>query len=261
MGTTGCASAPSRKIRADRLVLEQELAPSREKAQALILAGRVYLGEVRVEKAGHLLPRDALLQVRGKASPFVSRGGEKLDGALSAFGIEVAGLVCADIGASTGGFTHCLLLRGARRVYAVDVGAGLIDASLRADGRVVLMERTNARYLEKDAFPEPIDFVTVDASFISLRLLLPAIARAAPHAEAVVLVKPQFEVGRGKIGKGGIVRNASDREACVRSVIDSARESGYECRASTESAIRGRKGNLESLLHLIRDPLPEPSVP
>ncbi len=190
------------KIRADKLVLERGLAESREKAQALILAGTVYSGEIRIEKSGHLVQSDIPLEVRGDPCPYVSRGGLKMEGALEAFGISPEGLVCADIGSSTGGFTHCLLTRGAGRVYAVDVGKNLLDGSLRKDGRVVVMEGRNARHMTADEFPEPVDLVVVDASFISLRLLLPAIAAAAPDAVVIALVKPQFEVGRSKVGKG-----------------------------------------------------------
>jgi 23S rRNA (cytidine1920-2'-O)/16S rRNA (cytidine1409-2'-O)-methyltransferase len=240
-----------RRVRADIRLVEQGAAPSREKAQAMILAGAVYLGEQRVEKASHAVPPETLLVVRGKTCPFVSRGGLKLQAALDAFSISAEGRICADIGASTGGFTHCLLLRGARKIYAVDVGKGLIDASLRHDPRVELLEETNARYLDEGSFFETPDLVVIDASFISLRLLLPAILRAAPRAEVVALVKPQFEVGRGGVGKGGVVRDDERRAEAVREVAESARSLGYSVTGEIRSPVTGAKGNIEFLLHLV----------
>ena len=241
----------SGKIRADKLVLERGLAGSREKAQALILAGSVYSGEIRIEKPGHLVQADIPLELRGDPCPYVSRGGLKLEGALKAFGISPEGLVCVDNASYAGGFTHCLLTRNAGRVYAVDVGKNLLDGSLRNDGRVVVMEGRDARHMTADEFPEPVDLVVVDASFISLRLLLPAIAAAAPDAAVIALVKPQFEVGRSKVGKGGIVREDGDRREAVRAIIDAAATLGYRHEATVESPIRGRKGNVEFLIHLL----------
>jgi 23S rRNA (cytidine1920-2'-O)/16S rRNA (cytidine1409-2'-O)-methyltransferase len=217
----------------------------------MIMAGTVYLGENRVEKASSPVPADGILEVRGKTCPFVSRGGLKLDAALEAFAISVEGMICADIGSSTGGFTHCLLLHGARKVYAVDVGKGLLDASLRKDPRVDLMESVNARYLQEKAFLEGPDLVTVDASFISLRLLLPNILRAAPLAPVVALVKPQFEVGKGKVGKGGIVRDNAERERAVDEVSQAAEGLGYAVAGRIKSPVTGAKGNVEFLIHLI----------
>ena len=238
------------KERADRLLVNLGLAPTREKAQALIMAGLVYLEGRRVEKPGHLLAADAVPEVRGKACPYVSRGGLKLQGALEAFGLDVEGLVCADIGASTGGFTDCLLQRGAARVYAVDVGRGQMDATLRGDARVVLREGFNARNLAPGDFPEPVALAVVDASFISLRLLLPAIRRSAPSARVVALVKPQFEAGRGRVGRGGVVRDEATRAETVAAVRSAAEELGYTCLAEAESPLKGPKGNVEFFLLL-----------
>lgn len=244
------------KVRADRLLVQTGLAPTREKAQALILAGLVYDGERRVDKPGHLLPEETVLTVRGKACPYVSRGGLKLEAALRAFGLCVKGAVCADIGASTGGFTDCLLQAGASKVYAVDVGKGQLDASLRADPRVVCLEGVNARFLDERFFPEPVALVTMDASFISLRLLLPAVRASAPAAEVVALVKPQFEAGRRSVGKGGVVRDSAARESAVKSVCECACALGYTLLGRAESPVRGPKGNVEFLIHL-RPPAPE----
>ena len=244
------------KIRADRLLVQSGLAPTREKAQALILAGLVFRGEQRVEKPGHLLAEESTLTVRGKACPFVSRGGLKLQAALGAFRPPVEGAVCADIGASTGGFTDCLLQSGAAKVYAVDVGRGQLDSSLRSDSRVVCLEGVNARYLDSGFFPEPIALVTLDASFISLRLLLPAVLASAPEAEVIALVKPQFEAGRRSVGKGGVVRDGGARERAVREVCECAAALGYTLLGTAESPVRGPKGNVEFLIHL-RPPVPE----
>lgn len=246
------------KKRADRLVLEQGLAPTREKAQALILAGVVYRGEVRVDKAGHLLHEDTVLSLRGRACPYVSRGGLKLEAALEAFAPPVRGAVCADVGASTGGFTDCLLQHGASRVYALDVGHGQLDAGLRGDPRVVCMEGVNARHLEAGFFPEPISLVTVDASFISLKLLLPAISAAAPRADLIALVKPQFEAGRRDVGKGGVVRDPAVRERTVREVCEAAAGLGYTQGGVLESPLKGPKGNVEILIHLTPKGAPSP---
>lgn len=262
-GTRGCGDAggasatraPERrarpsKQRADKLVLERGLAGSREKAQALILAGQVFSGPGRVEKPGHLLPGDAPLELRGRPCPYVSRGGLKLEAALDGLRVFVDGLVCADVGASTGGFTDCLLKRGAARVYAVDVGHGQLDSALRADPRVVAREGVNARHLDERSFPEPVGLVVVDASFISLRLLLPAIRKAAPCARVVALVKPQFEAGRREVGRGGVVRDAEVRARAVRAVCERALELGYTLRGTLESPITGPKGNVETFVDL-----------
>lgn len=238
------------KFRADVLLVERGLAPSRAQAQALILAGRVFSGERRIEKSGDQLREDTPLEVRG-GSRFVSRGGDKLAGALEQLAIEVTGAVCVDVGASTGGFTDCVLQLGAKKVYAVDVGHGQLAQKLREHPAVVNMERTNARNLEADAFDDPIDLVVVDASFIGLDKLMPAIARfAAPGARLIALVKPQFEAGREAAARGrGVIRDPAVREAAIagaRAAIDAA---GFEVLRECDSAVRGPKGNVEHFVY------------
>jgi 23S rRNA (cytidine1920-2'-O)/16S rRNA (cytidine1409-2'-O)-methyltransferase len=239
------------KTRVDVLLVERELAPTRARAQALVLAGKVFSGERRVEKAGDRLAEDAALEVRGEELPFVSRGGLKLAGALDAFGFDPAGLIVADFGASTGGFTDCLLQRGASRVYAIDVGYGQLHPTLRRDERVVVMERTNARHLVSGALPEPLDLVVIDASFISLAKLLPA-ARAllSLGGEVVAMVKPQFEVGRERLGKGGVVRDEAARLDAIDGVSRAASDLGFVEIARADAAIKGPKGNHEAFLRL-----------
>lgn len=225
------------------------MADTRTKAQALILAGRVFKGEMRLDKPGMQLPADAAIAVRA-AEAWVSRGALKLLAALDAFAIDPAGLVCLDVGASTGGFTEVLLRRGALRVYAVDVGYGQLDAGLRADPRVVVRERVNARHLSAEQVPEPIDLVVCDASFIPLKLVLPApLALTRPGARLVALIKPQFEVGKGEVGKGGVVRDP----ALHARVCDEIRRwlmdlPGWEILGIVPSPILGPKGNREFLI-------------
>ena len=198
----------ARKLRADAALVERGLAASRSKAQALILAGKVFSGQRRIDKAGEGIKPDAPLEVRGQDHPWVSRGGLKLDHALQHFAIDPDAAVVLDVGASTGGFTDVALAHGAARVYAVDVGHGQLDWRLRNDPRVVVLERTNARYLTAEQVPEPVDLVVCDASFIGLQTILPApMALAGPRAGLVALIKPQFEVGRDRVGKGGVVRD------------------------------------------------------
>ncbi len=243
------------KQRIDQLLVERGLAPSRERARALVLAGKVFAGERRVEKAGDRVPSDAALVVRGADIPFVSRGGVKLAGALDAFALDPRGLVCADVGASTGGFTDCLLQRGAARVYAIDVGRGQLHEKLARDPRVVVMDRTNARLLEAGSLPEPIDLVVIDASFIGMEKLLPAaraIARgpaaSSPPGQLVAMIKPQFEVGRAHLAKG-VVRDPAARQAAIERVTASARALGFEVLAVSDSVLPGPEGNLEAFLH------------
>jgi 23S rRNA (cytidine1920-2'-O)/16S rRNA (cytidine1409-2'-O)-methyltransferase len=234
------------KVRADVLVQQRGLAESRAKAQALILAGSVVAGEHRVEKPGQLL--DPALQLRVKEQlRYVSRGGLKLEKALDHFQLPVEGRVCVDLGASTGGFTDVLLQRGALRVHAVDVGYGQLHARLRADPRVVVHERVNARELQ---LPEPCSAAVADLSFISLRLVLPALVRAlAPRdAWACVLVKPQFEAGRGEVGKGGVVRDPAVHARVVSEISEEIRGLGLELRGAIESPLRGPAGNREYLV-------------
>ena len=235
--------------RLDILLVERGLAPTREKAQAMILAGLVEVAGRHADKAGMTVPGDAALTVAGPAHPYVSRGGVKLAAALDAFGIDPAGKVCLDVGASTGGFTDCLLQRGAARVYAVDVGYGQLDAKLRADPRVLLRERVNARRLSEGDVPEAVDLAVVDVSFISLRLVLPAvIARVRPGGIAVLLVKPQFEAGRGEVPRGGVVRSEQTRRRVVEEIEALGRELRLDRLGSLESPIRGARGNAEFLL-------------
>jgi 23S rRNA (cytidine1920-2'-O)/16S rRNA (cytidine1409-2'-O)-methyltransferase len=237
--------------RLDLLLVERGLAPTREKARALIMAGSVRAAGLPVVKAGALLPADARLEVAGPPHPYVSRGGVKLARALEAFAIPVAGRVCLDLGASTGGFTDCLLQAGAATVIAVDVGAGLLDARLRADPRVRLLERTNVRYLRPGDLPAVPDLAAVDLAFISLALVLPVLRPLlAPPREVVALVKPQFEVGRGQVGKGGVVRDPAKHRAAVRKVAAAAAGAGFTVRGLAASPLLGPKGNWEFLLHL-----------
>ncbi len=239
------------KLRADVAVFEQGLAPSREKARALILAGQILCGDVPVAKAGDLVPAGAALRLRGEPMPFVSRGGLKLAHALDVFRVEVAGAVAIDIGASTGGFTDCLLQRGAARVYCVDVGHGQLDWKVSSDARVVVVDRTNIRLMPPERIPERCALAVIDVSFISLRLVLPVLPPLlVPGAPVVALVKPQFEVGRERVGKGGIVRDEGARAEAVAEVAAAARALGFAVLGETTSPITGGKGNVEFLLHL-----------
>ena len=230
------------------------LAETRTRAQALLLAGLVFTGERRLEKPGMQVDPDLPLTVRGAAHPWVSRGGVKLDHALAHFRIDPHGQVALDIGASTGGFTHVLCERGAQRVYAVDVGYGQLDARLRSDPRVTVLERTNARHLSREQVPHPVDLVVCDASFIGLRTILPApLALAAPGARLVALVKPQFEAGRGRVGKGGIVRDPAVHDEVCEAVRDWLTAEGWPVTGLVESPIKGRDGNVEFLIAARRE--------
>ena len=238
------------KRRADVLLVERGLAESRARAQALILAGKVFSGERRVAKAGDVLGADAALEVRGQDHPWVSRGGLKLDHALRHFGLSPAGLVCLDVGASTGGFTDVLLHHGAARVHAVDVGHGQLAWRLRGDPRVVVHERTNARHLTAEAVPDPVSALVCDASFIGLATLLPApLALCAPGAWAVALIKPQFEAGPSAVGSRGVVRDPSvHRAVCDRVAAWWTGLDGWAVLGLEESPITGPEGNREFLI-------------
>jgi len=242
------------KRRADQLLVERGLAESRTKAQALILAGLVSCGERRVDKPGEQLAADAALVLKDRDHPWVSRGGVKLAHALSRFRITVDEHVALDIGASTGGFTEVLLSRGARRVYAVDVGHGQLAWKLRQDPRVVVRERVNARYLSRTEIPEPVDIITCDASFIGLATVLPApLALAAEKAQLVALIKPQFEAGPSHVGKGGVVRDPEvHRQVCERAAAWVAAQPGWSVIGIIESPILGPEGNREFLLYARR---------
>jgi 23S rRNA (cytidine1920-2'-O)/16S rRNA (cytidine1409-2'-O)-methyltransferase len=243
----------SEKKRLDVLLVERGLAETRAKAQALILAGAVFSGEKKLDKAGTAYAADTPLEVKSKDHPWVSRGGIKLAHALDHFAIDVAGFIALDIGASTGGFTDVLLQKGATRVYAVDVGHGQLAWKLRQDARVVVLERINARYLTAEQVPEPPDIVVCDASFIGLETVLPAaIGLAKPEALLVALIKPQFEVGPDRVGKGGVVRDpALHREVCDR-IAAWLNGRGWEVVGIVESPIRGPEGNIEFLVYARR---------
>jgi len=229
------------------------LAPSRTRAQALVRAGRVLVDEVPVDKPGTRVPVEAAVRLRGEPPRFVSRGGEKLAGALEDLGVDPREAVCLDVGASTGGFTDCLLQAGARRVVAVDVGYGQLDWGLRGDPRVLVRERTNARRLEPGDLPrEPVDLVTVDASFISATLLLPRLVELCPGADFLVLVKPQFEVGRERVGRGGVVREDALRAEAVERVRACGEALGLREAGRAESRLPGPRGNREIFLLLSR---------
>ena len=241
----------SGKKRLDVLLLERGLAESRQKAQAAIMSGQVFVNGRRVDKAGSPVGEDAALEVRGSTIPYVSRGGLKLEKALDMFGIELAGVLAVDAGASTGGFTDCMLRRGAVKVYAVDVGYGQLAWSLRSDPRVVCMERTNVRYLTGESIPEKLDFGTADVSFISLKLVLPALrSLLKPSGRMVCLVKPQFEAGREKVGKKGVVRDPEVHLEVLEQFLRHAAESDFSVSGLTFSPIKGPEGNIEYLGYL-----------
>jgi 23S rRNA (cytidine1920-2'-O)/16S rRNA (cytidine1409-2'-O)-methyltransferase len=248
MGT----ARPSSRPRLDERVVEAGLAESRTIAQALIRTGRILVDDVPVEKPGTRIRSDAALRLRGEPRRYVSRGGEKLAGALDDLSIDPTGLACLDVGASTGGFTDCLLQRGARSVVAVDVGYGQLHQRLRVDARVLVLERMHARELTAAALPERPELVTVDVSFISLTSILPRLAEVAPGSEVLALVKPQFEVGRGRVGKGGVVRDDALRREAVDKVAVCAQALGYVEAGRAESRIAGPRGNREVFLWLRR---------
>ena len=243
------------KIRIDKLLVERGLVASRERAQAMILAGRVLVNEQKVTKSGTSFEETAVIRILGDEMKYVSRGGLKLERALEYWKIDVAGAICADVGASTGGFTDCMLQNGARRVVAIDTGYGQIDMKLRNDTRVRLLEKTNARYLEASAVPEMVEFVAMDVSFISATLVLPAVVEAlwtgrdVLRRELVLLVKPQFEVGREHVGKGGIVKDPIAQQGAVDKVKDTVVELGGREIDVIDSPILGTEGNREFLLH------------
>jgi 23S rRNA (cytidine1920-2'-O)/16S rRNA (cytidine1409-2'-O)-methyltransferase len=237
------------RVRIDQLLVARGLAPSRARAQAVVLAGEVFVGGTRVDKAGTLVDEGAAVEVRAPDHPYVSRGGVKLAGALDAFALDVTGLRCLDLGASTGGFTDCLLQRGAVRVVAVDVGYGQLAHSLRTDPRVVVMERTNARTLDPDAIGGPADLTVVDASFIGLAKLLPAIVRCT-RGDVVALIKPQFEVGREQAARGrGVVRDPAVRAQAIETTLEAVTAAGLDLVGQCDSSLPGPKGNREAFVH------------
>ncbi len=238
----------SDKMRLDLLLVERGLEESRQRAQALIMSGVVYVDGRRADKPGMAAPASAMIEIRGDKLPYVSRGGLKLEKAMSCFPIRLEGAVCADVGASTGGFTDCMLQNGAAKVYAVDVGRGQLAWKLRNDPRVVCLERTNARYLNRELIPEELSFASVDVSFISLSLILPPLSvLLADGGQVVTLVKPQFEAGREKVGKKGVVRDPAVHLEVLEHWLVHASSSGLTVRGLTYSPIRGPEGNIEYL--------------
>lgn len=241
----------SNKKRLDVAMTEQGLAESRQKAQAVIMAGQVFVDGQRVDKAGAPVTEARAIEVRGRALPYVSRGGLKLEKAMQLWPIALNGAVCADIGASTGGFTDCMLQNGAQKVYAVDVGYNQLDYRLRTHPQVVCMERTNARYLTQEQIPDPLDFFSVDVSFISLNLILPALRPLMKETgEGVCLVKPQFEAGKDKVGKKGVVRDPEVHLEVLEHFLEHAAHAGFSVKDITFSPIRGPEGNIEYLGYL-----------
>ncbi|MCY7338806.1 MAG: TlyA family RNA methyltransferase [Sphingomonas bacterium] len=242
------------KLRADLALVAQGLAESRTRAQALILAGNVFVGDRRVAKAGDLLAEEAVLSVKGRDHPWVSRGGVKLDHGLTHFGFDVTGAVALDVGSSTGGFTDVLLTRGARKVYAIDVGTNQLAWKLRSDERVIVHEQTNARELTSAIVPEPIDIIVCDASFIALsKVLAAALGLARPGARLVALVKPQFEAGRAEVGKGGVVRDPIVHQRVCEAAATWIASQGWIVMGVERSPITGPEGNVEFLLGAIKD--------
>lgn len=246
------------KKRLDVLLVEQGLFETRQKAQATIMAGIVYVNGQKVDKAGYPTDENADIEVRGKALKYVSRGGLKLEKAMAEFPIELTNKIAADIGASTGGFTDCMLQNGAKKVYAVDVGYGQLAWSLRSDSRVVCLERTNARYLTTEQIPEPLDFASIDVSFISLKLILPALRPLmTERGQIACLVKPQFEAGKEKVGKKGVVRDPAVHLEVLENFLQHAAQADFYVAGLTYSPIRGPEGNIEYLGHLTTFPVPE----
>ena len=248
----------SKKVRLDLLLVAHNQVDSRQQARGLIMAGSVLVNGQRVDKPGAMVSEDDAVRIKGNARPaYVSRGGLKLDGALKQLdNDDVKDLICMDVGASTGGFTDCLIQKGAEKVYAVDVGYGQLAWRLRQDPRVVVIERTNIRYMERERIPETVDLVTVDVSFISLKIVIPALLKfLKPNARILALIKPQFEVGKGKVGKGGVVTDPQLREATIKTLKQFFSQSGLVCGPVVPSPILGSKGNQEYVVLLnYRDP-------
>lgn len=242
------------KERLDMRMVREGLAPSREKAKALIMSGQVYVGTEREDKAGTMIPDTAVVTVKGAVMPYVSRGGLKLEKAMETFPIQLENAVCIDAGASTGGFTDCMLQNGAQRVYAVDVGYGQLAWKLRQDERVVVLEKTNVRYLNDEIIPELCDFASADLSFISLTKVLESVAsRLKPDGKMICLVKPQFEAGREQVGKKGVVRDASVHKQVLTHVTGWCLEQGWTILGLTFSPVRGPEGNIEYLMYVTKE--------
>lgn len=244
---------PLERIRLDRLLCERGLVESRQKARALILEGNVLVDGIVVDKPGSFVRTDVSITIKERM-PYVSRGGLKLEKAISAFGIDLRGKIAMDIGASTGGFTDYLLKNGVRKVYAIDVGYGQFDWRLRSDERVILFEKTNIRYLKREAIPETVDIITIDVSFISLLKVIPkAIEFLSPNGEIIALIKPQFELDRKDVGKGGVIRDESKRLSAVEKIKKGGKAMGLDVKGILESPIRGQKGNIEYFIYLKRN--------
>jgi 23S rRNA (cytidine1920-2'-O)/16S rRNA (cytidine1409-2'-O)-methyltransferase len=238
-------------MRLDLLMVEKGLVASRQRAQAMIMAGNVLVNSQLVEKSGHLVSEGSEITLKGEVLPYVSRGGLKLEKALESFEVSVQGLICLDVGASTGGFTDCLLQHGAARVYAVDVGYGQLAWQLRQDSRVIPIERMNIRNMPLNMLPEPVDLVTIDVSFISLKIVVPAVMKfIRKPARIIALIKPQFEVGKGKVGKGGVVRDPLQHESVIDELNRFFKDSGWACLPVVPSPILGPRGNREFLILL-----------
>lgn len=241
----------SEKLRLDVAVYERGFAETREKAKAMIMAGSVYLNGQKALKGGVNIKETDVIEVRGAVNPFVSRGGLKLDKAMKSFGLDLTDCVCMDIGASTGGFTDCMLTNGAKKVFAIDVGYGQLAWKLRCDERVVNLERTNFRYVTREQVPDEVDFASVDVSFISLKLILPVMHTLLKEGgRSVCLIKPQFEAGKENIGKKGVVRDKSVHADVVRNITDFAAENGFKVLGVDFSPIKGPEGNIEYLMHI-----------
>ncbi|GAB6173910.1 TlyA family RNA methyltransferase [Paradesulfitobacterium aromaticivorans] len=243
------------KERLDLLLVQRGLAGSREKAKATVMAGLVYIDGQKIDKPGMEVAASALVEIKGDTLPYVSRGGLKLAKAIEAFDLSFAGMVVADIGASTGGFTDCALQNGASRVYAIDVGYGQLDWKLRTDPRVVVYERTNARYLEQGSLPEQVDWVVCDVAFISVTKIFPAMLELLkPDGQVMTLIKPQFEAGREHVGKKGVVKDENVQRQVLLSVMNEAERLGFTVQGLDYSPIRGPEGNIEFLVWLTRSP-------
>ena len=252
---------PLKKERLDVMLLGKGLCDSRSKAQALIMEGLVFVNGQRVDKPGAAVDPEAQIELRGNACPYVSRGGLKLEKALAFFRVDPTGLVCSDSGASTGGFTDCLLQKGAKKVYAIDVGYGQLAWKIRNDPRVVVMERTNIRYVTPDMLEEPLDLSVVDVSFISLSLVLPVIRQLlGPGGQVLCLIKPQFEAGRDKVGKKGVVRDPETHREVLETFLTTARGLGFTVMGLTYSPVKGPEGNIEFLGHLVLTDAAPPEI-
>jgi len=247
-------SVKIKKVRLDVLLVDRDICPTRERARALIMSGAVLVGNTRMDKAGALISQDADIRIEGEDNPYVSRGGLKLKGALQTLGINVRDMVVLDVGASTGGFTDCLLQEGARKVYAVDVGYGQLAWKLRMDERVVCIERTNIRYFDGAGIKDAIDMATVDASFISLKLVIPAVVKLIKKNDAIILalIKPQFEAGRGEIEKHGVVKNPEVQERVIEDIKEFCTGLGLTVMGVCESPLTGPKGNREFFIYLTK---------